>query len=77
MTDKTLLKKERDAFGLTQAQLAKVLGLTTNGYARIERGERHLTNIHRAGLNMLYFISAKDLFREYMTCLDKNKVEYV
>ena len=33
------LKKARKKLGFTQLQLAKQLGISTNHYARIERGE--------------------------------------
>ena len=38
------LKRIRTDLGLTQSEMARVLGLSSSGsYARIERGERNIT----------------------------------
>lgn len=37
------IKKAREARGLTQARVARMCRITTNYYARIERGERMVT----------------------------------
>lgn len=37
------IKKARETKGLTQAEVAKMCRITTNYYARIERGERMVT----------------------------------
>jgi transcriptional regulator with XRE-family HTH domain len=64
------MRKRRIALGLTQAEVAKLAGLTRSHYSKIERGKRDLNidqvmSISKA-LNIPFDHNFFDLFRDKM-----------
>ncbi len=59
-------KKVRLKLGLTQAELANIVGMTQPAIARIETGERNVTLQQHAMIKLLLWIKKKNLFQELL-----------
>ena len=56
------LRGLRAEYGLTQEEVAKKIGISTNSYNRKERGKRKFTLIEAKKLADLFDVSIEDIF---------------
>jgi len=47
------LKELRDKYGITEDDMAKMMGMSTGNYQRLERGRRKLTLGHKATVKLI------------------------
>ena len=62
--DSDELRTRRERMGLSQAELARRLGMTPRGYHFLERGARKVRPIYALALDRLEQIRAEELRRE-------------
>lgn len=47
------LKELRDKYNITEVDMARMMGMSTGNYQRLERGRRKLTKGHRATMDLV------------------------
>ncbi len=63
---KVTIKEVRSKFGLTQKQMARIMGMAQPTLARIESGKRTETKVHMANLLALDLLYANSLLDEFV-----------
>lgn len=59
------IKDLRERAGLSQTELAGLLGITPSNYGRLEKGRRGLTRIQRHAACMAAYLSASGQLEQY------------
>ena len=59
--DRQQLKARRERMGLSQAELARRLGMTARGYLNLETGRRGLRPIYELAIDRLEQLRAEEL----------------
>lgn len=66
------LKKIRKLSGLTQEKVAERAGITTNAYAKLERGDSNLKDYHIRLFFMIAYLEAKGLEDDFNQFILEN-----